>query len=313
MWWPAIGGLVIGIGGWLDPRVLGVGYDTIGGLLLGHQSGALLASLLLAKALVWAIALGSGTSGGVLAPLLMMGGAVGALVGQHIPGVDGQLGAMVGMAAMMGGTMRSPLTGTLFLLELTHDLDALPALLLGTVAALAITVLTLPRSILTEKLARRGRHIARDYAVDVFELTRVADVMDRQVPVVAAVTSIAEVAARIDAGDPGLCRRQAFFVCGDDGAFIGTVTREAVAKALADGCAGPIIDLAERRDPCAFSDETLHDASLRMLKARAARMPVVSRDASDRLVGYLGRAEILAARQRAHADEEGREVRPQTT
>jgi CBS domain-containing protein len=299
--------LVIGIGGWLDPRVLGVGYDTIGSLLLGQQSGALLASLLIAKALVWAIALGSGTSGGVLAPLLMMGGALGGLVGQWVPGVEGQLGAMVGMAAMMGGTMRSPLTGTLFLLELTHDLNALPALLLGTVAALAITVLTLPRSILTEKLARRGRHIARDYAVDVFELTRVADVMDRKAPVVVAVTSIAEVGARIDAGDPALCRRQAFFVCDDDGAFVGTVTRESVAKALADGSARSLVDLAERRAPCAFADETLHDASLRMLKARAARMPVVSRESPARIIGYLGRAEILAARQRAHAEEEARE------
>ena len=132
MWWPAIGAVAVGIGGWIDPRVLGVGYDLIHSMLRGEIIGKLLLGLLIGKALVWSISLGSGTSGGVLAPLLIMGGALGALVGQWIPAGDPGLWAMVGMGAMMGGMMRSPFTGMVFMLELTHDLNALPALLIGS-------------------------------------------------------------------------------------------------------------------------------------------------------------------------------------
>src|ERR1041384_7526034 len=183
MWWPAIGAVFVGVGGWIEPRVLGVGYDLIHGLLRGQIIGAALIGLLIGKSLVWSIALGSGTSGGVLAPLLIIGGALGAGLGQFVHAGDVGLWAGVGMAVMMSGTMRSPLTGMFFLLELTHDLKALPAFLCGSVAALAVTVLLLRRSILTEKLARRGQHIAREYSVDLFELMRVGDVMDMTPPV----------------------------------------------------------------------------------------------------------------------------------
>ncbi len=203
MWWPALGGLVVGIGGMIDPRVLGVGYDTIHQLMRGDLLGASLVVLLIAKGIVWAVALGSGTSGGVLAPLLMIGGAIGALFGLSVHAGDPGLWAMVGMAAMMGGTMRSPLTGMVFILELTHDLNALPALLVGSVAALCVTVLLLRRSILTEKLARRGQHIAREYSVDVFELVRVADVMDRNPPTIDAATPVAVLIGPHRQGRPG--------------------------------------------------------------------------------------------------------------
>ena len=178
MWWPALGGLAVGLGGLIDPRVLGVGYEIIHGLMRGEFLVGALVGLFFAKGIVWSVALGSGTSGGVLAPLLMLGGAIGAVVGTLSGAGDPGLWAMVGMAAMMGGTMRSPLTGLVFILELTHDFNALPALLVGSVAALCVTVLLLRRSILTEKLARRGQHIAREYSVDVFERLRVGDVMD---------------------------------------------------------------------------------------------------------------------------------------
>jgi CBS domain-containing protein len=313
MWWPALGGLVIGVGGLVDPRVLGVGYDNLYELLRGHMVGTLLVSLLVAKAVVWAIALGSGTSGGVLAPLLMIGGAVGALVGHLSAGEAGGLWAMVGMAAMMGGTMRAPLTGMMFLLELTHDFHALPALLLGTVSALVVTVLLLPRSILTEKLARRGRHIARDYAVDVFELTRVGEVMDRAAPIVPAYATVAEVAERFAAGDPILRRRQAVFVVDSAGTLLGTVSRDDLERSHREVRGEQlIVDVATLDPPAAFPDETLHDATLRMLKAGAARLPVITRDHPSRIVGYLGRAEILVARQRAHEDEESRDSVPLT-
>src|SRR6185369_2962089 len=131
MWWPLIGGAVIGLGGLLQPRALGVGYDTIRDLLSGHMIGAFVLGLLVTKAVIWSIALGSGTSGGVLAPLLIMGGALGAIEAHWISSGEVGLWAMISMAAMMGGTMRSPLTAVAFMLELTGDIAVLPALLIA--------------------------------------------------------------------------------------------------------------------------------------------------------------------------------------
>ncbi len=177
MWWPVIGGLFVGIGGLIDPRVLGVGYGTIHLLLNGKILGIAALTLVLSKSIVWSLSLGSGTSGGVLAPLLMMGGALGALVGQVIPVGSPGLWAMVGMAAMMGGTMRSPFTAIIFTFELTYDIKTLPALLIACIASELVTVLWLKRSILTEKVARRGHHLTREYAVDPFEIHRVSEIM----------------------------------------------------------------------------------------------------------------------------------------
>src|SRR5512135_618281 len=202
MWWPILGGLAVGIGGLIDPRVLGVGYDVIRQLLRGEIIGGVVFGLLIAKALVWSIALGSGTSGGVLAPLLIMGGALGAYLAHWIPYGDTSLWALIGMAAIMGGTMRSPLTSMVFVLELTHDLNILPGLLLACIAADVVTVLLMRRSILTEKVARHGHHILREYAVDPFELLRVNEVMDKTPATILATLTIAELSERIARGDP---------------------------------------------------------------------------------------------------------------
>src|SRR5262249_20796727 len=153
MWWPVLGGLVVGVGGYFQPRTLGVGYDLIEDLLHGRYVLVVLLPMIAVKCWIWSTALGSGTSGGVLAPLLIMGGALGALGTAFLPG-DASLWPLVGMAAILGGTMRSPLTGAVFALELTGDLNALPALLLASVVAYGFTVLVMKRSILTEKLAR---------------------------------------------------------------------------------------------------------------------------------------------------------------
>jgi H+/Cl- antiporter ClcA/predicted transcriptional regulator len=312
MWWPAIGGLIVGIGGFIDPRVLGVGYDTIHSLMRGDLLGGAAISLLVAKALVWSIALGSGTSGGVLAPLLMIGGALGAVAGVLTGVADAGLWAMVGMAAMMGGTMRSPLTGMIFVLELTHDLNALPALLVGSIAGLCVTVLLLKRSILTEKLARRGQHITREYAVDVFELTRVDDVMDRQPQIVPAGVTVAALSDRIARGDPAVSRRQAIIVVDDAGELAGILTRGDLMRALADERAknADVLTAATTGVVVAFPDETLQDVIARMLQRDVGRLPVVSREDPKKVTGYLGRADILAARLRQHEEEEVREKGP---
>jgi H+/Cl- antiporter ClcA len=178
MWWPALGGIAVGVGGLFAPRALGVGYDVIGDLFAGHIVAGAAFGLLAGKALMWSVALGSGTSGGVLAPLLIMGGSLGALEASIIPGHDAGLWAMIGMAAMMGGTMRAPLTAAIFLLELTHDIGLLPGLLIACAAAHTVTVLVMRRDILSEKVARHGHHVLREYVVNPLAQFRVEDVMN---------------------------------------------------------------------------------------------------------------------------------------
>lgn len=311
MWWPVLGGLFVGLGGLIDPRVLGVGYETIHGLMRGEIVGAALVGLIVAKGLVWAVALGSGTSGGVLAPLLMLGGGVGALLGTLTGAGDPGLWAVVGMAAMMGGTMRSPLTGMVFLLELTHDLNALPALLVGTVAALCVTVLMLRRSILTEKLARRGQHITREYAVDVFALIRVGEVMDRTPPVVSAQATVAALADQLAQPGSTVSRRQAILI-ERDGKLAGIVTRGDLLRAqrAEDANTITVVDAGTADPMTVFPDATLDEAMGKMLQHNIGRLPVVAREDSRKIVGYLGRAEILAARMRGHEEERQREKGP---
>jgi H+/Cl- antiporter ClcA/CBS domain-containing protein len=305
MWWPAIGGLCVGLGGLIEPHALGVGYPAIHALLRGDMADGPAARLLLVKALIWAIALGSGTSGGVLAPLLIMGGGLGALASGWLPLGDRGLWAMLGMAAMMGGTMRSPLTAILFALELTHDLNALPALMLACVAAHGVTVLLLKRSILTEKISRRGLHLTRELGVDPLAVARVQEIMSPDLPTIPATSSVRELMARIHAHDPSVTRRAALLVVDEHGVLTGVVTRgdllreleenpESVRSVLAVGSRSPIV---------AYPDETVHDAAMRMMRHGVGRLPVVARAGAMRPIGYLGRAEIMSARMR-HVHEE---------
>jgi chloride channel protein, CIC family len=179
MWWPAIGGIGIGIGGLFFPRGLGVGYDNIAELLHGNATLGLITGILIAKSLMWAFSLGSGTSGGVLAPLLMIGGAVGAMAGHliHATIEEQAFWALLGMGSMLAGSLGVPLTAILFSLEVTHCLPALLPLTIACVASYLVTSLLMPRSILTEKLSRRGYHLTREYGVDPLELVIVRDLM----------------------------------------------------------------------------------------------------------------------------------------
>ncbi|MGA2542881.1 MAG: chloride channel protein [Verrucomicrobiota bacterium] len=305
MWWPAIGAVFIGVGGVLEPRVLGVGYNTIHSLLRGELVGAAVIGLLAAKALVWSIALGSGTSGGVLAPLLIMGGALGAFAGSWIPVGDPGLWALIGMAAMMGGTMRSPLTAMVFAVELTRDFNLFPALLIGSVAALGVTVLLMRRSILTEKLARRGHHITREYSIDPFELARVRDVMDQDVPSVPATMKLSELSDLIALGDSDISRRQGTLIVDEEDRLVGIITRGDIVRALRQkqNSEMTVAEAGSVDLVVAFPDEPLSAALTKMLERDVGRLPVVERKNLGCVVGYLGRAAILSARMKFHEEE----------
>jgi H+/Cl- antiporter ClcA len=177
MWWPAIGGVIIGIGGLIVPQALGVGYNVIESELNGTITTDLIVGILIVKTLIWSLSLGSGTSGGVLAPMLMIGGALGGLEAGIFPHVGAGFWPLVGLAGVLGGVMRSPLTGVVFALELTHRYEALLPLLIGATVAYAVSILILRRSVLTEKIARRGLHLTREYSVDPLEVLFVGDVM----------------------------------------------------------------------------------------------------------------------------------------
>ena len=195
MWWPAIGGAIIGIGGLIEPRALGVGYDVIDQLLTGRAGLSLIVGILVVKTLIWSLSLGSGTSGGVLAPVFMIGGALGALEGNLLPHVFPGFWAMAGLAAVLGGVMRSPLTGIVFTLELTHAWNDLTPLLVASVSAYLLSALLLKRSVLTEKIARRGLHLTREYSTDPLETFFVREVMTTDPVVLTADATLGDVAA----------------------------------------------------------------------------------------------------------------------
>ena len=238
MWWPAIGGAVVGIGGWFVPQALGVGYGTINGMLNAQLAAGVVAGIIVVKIVVWIAALSSGTSGGVLAPLLMIGGAMGTLMAIAIPGHDSSTWAAVGMAAIMGGTMRAPFMATLFALETTHAWGLLPGIFVGCVAATAFTVMVVPRSILTEKLARRGMHVAREYAVHPLEIIPVSSVMrpiTAQLPLENRVTVHPGDRVRLAANEMALAGVTQAIVLDDRDTPIGIVTADDLLRAWREG------------------------------------------------------------------------------
>jgi chloride channel protein, CIC family len=309
MWWPVFGGIVIGLGGLIEPRALGVGYSNIALLLQGHLILKAVLLLLVVKAVIWSVALGSGTSGGVLAPLLIMGGALGAVFGDFMPIGDVGLWALLGMAAMMGGTMRSPLTAIVFAVELTHNFGALLPLTVACVAAHATTVLLLRRSILTEKVARRGYHVLREYIVDPFETMRVGEIMAQPVDTLSAAMPVAEAVAFFTAPEAPH-RHKSYPVVDADGRVIGMAAR---ADALRWTVAGwqkdqTLSELVGDEEPVVgYADELVGQLADRMAVADIGRVPILRRG-DDSLVGLVARRDLLRVRANVARQEREREV-----
>jgi CBS domain-containing protein len=302
MWWPIVGGVVIGIGGLIEPQALGVGYDNIRALLAGDMAGHAAFVLLAVKAVIWAVALGSGTSGGVLAPLLIMGGTLGVLSGPLLPSAPPGFWALLGMTAMMGGTMRSPLTSPLFAAELTGDYAALLPLLTASAASYAVTVLLLKRSILTEKIARRGLHVLREYHVDPFDMTRVRDVMVKAVDTLPVGMKISEAADFFTTEEP---RHKTYPVVDGLGKAVGIVSRADVLRWLREKNE-PFTVLAESTQGqamCVCSPDDLVGALAdRMIAEGHGHLPVVEPEGGT-LVGFVARQDLLHARARMKAEE----------
>lgn len=304
MWWPALGAVVVGLGGLIDAHVLGAGYASIEALLAGSLALRVVLALLVVKAVVWLVALGSGTSGGVLAPLLILGGAAGAMIGQGLPGGAG-FWAMAGMAGIMSGAMRAPLTGALFAAELTGRFDALPETIAAAGTAYAVSVLLMRRSILTEKIARRGRHILQEYAVDALEFMQAGRLMSRDVDTLPGRMLLTEA---VDFFENQAIHRS-YPVVDADGVLVGMVSRTDALRWQVEGVAAG-----------ARLAETLSDASLAtaypetpcgavadlMVETGVGRIPIVD-PASRRVVGLLSRHDLLKARAVQRRQEHARE------
>jgi H+/Cl- antiporter ClcA len=294
MWWPAIGGLVIGLGGLIEPRALGVGYDVIDELLTGRAGLALVVGILGVKTTIWALSLGSGTSGGVLAPVFMIGGALGALEGGILPDVFPGFWAMMGLAAVVGGVMRSPLTGVVFTLELTHAWGTVLPLLVASTTAYGLSALALRRSVLTEKIARRGLHLTREYSTDPLEAFFASDVMTADPVGVAPEKPASDV-------PPG---RRLYPVC-DGGRLAGIVT----ARALRSARPGATVADVALPDPVAvYADDTLRQVANVFAEHGITAAPVVTRRDPAVLVGVIRLADLLQARLTDLTEEQHREV-----
>ncbi len=312
MWWPAIGGIAVGIGGFMFPPALGVGYDMIAALLRGDATTGLILGVLLVKSTIWAVALGSGTSGGVLAPLLMIGGALGGLEAMVFPNLGPGFWPAISMATLLGGTMRAPLTAIVFTLELTQDINLLLPLLCATVVAHGFTVLTMRRSILTEKIIRRGFHLSREYAIDPLEVLFAREVMRTEVVALPIDLPLSDlpVLSRQSGGVTGF-KQGLFPVIDGEKHLLGVVTRTDLHHAMRHDtphdAACTLASIVQSPPRVVYPDEPLRIVMERMASTGLTRFPVVERDEPHRLVGLISISDFLWARQRNLEDERTRE------
>jgi chloride channel protein, CIC family len=310
MWWPAIGGVFVGIGGLIFPQALGVGYSNIGLLLKGNVALTFILGVLLVKSSIWIISLGSGTSGGVLAPLLMVGAALGAVEEMVLPHFGAGFWPLVSMGAMLGGTMGSPFTGTVFAIELTHDFNMLLPLLVANFLAHGFTVLVLKRSILTEKISRRGYHLSREYAVDPLEILFVREVMRTNVVALPGEVTVAEASELIRPGQRPH-GQHLFPIVDEEKRLLGVVSRNRLVslseQARAEGSKARLREVATGDVTAAFEDEPLRAIVYRMVETGFTRLPVLERGDDRRLKGMVALDDLLRARGRNLEEERTRE------
>lgn len=306
MWWPALGGIVVGVGGLVFPAALGVGYDVIGELVKGDRALHFVLGIIIVKWLIWSIALGSGTSGGVLAPVMMIGAALGAAMSYGLPDMGPGFWAMIGLGAMLSGTLRVPMTAIVFTVEETHDWNMFLPLLLGCVASYAVSAVLLRRSILTEKVARRGYHLSSEYAVDPLELLYAREVMRTPAVILSPQSTLEEAAPAVSAETTE--KQRLLPLVDEREKLVGVLMRNEFRKYLDEAkAAGKTKRLGElmRADPVvAFSDDPLRVVVNRMAEKGVTRMPVVERG-TGRFLGLIALDDLLKARRR-HLDEEGR-------
>jgi len=316
LWWPAIGALGLGIIGYFVPRVLGVGYDTISDILNANLALKVLIVVMLAKAVALVISLGSGTSGGLLAPMFMSSAALGGVfamgMNEAFPAAHLSAGAfaLVAMGAVFGAASRAAFSFIVFAFEITRDYNSVLPLMLVTVIADGVAILLMPKaSIMTEKLVRRGLRIHQDYEADVLQQMVVSETMDREAPVLPAGIPVRELAERIARHEAEVSRHQGMLLMDADQKLVGIITRGDILRSLDEDPSGAmsLLEAGSRTVIVTYPDETLHEAAAKMLRNNIGRLPVVDRKDPQHVVGYLGRPGIMAARLHRLHEEHVRE------
>jgi H+/Cl- antiporter ClcA/CBS domain-containing protein len=311
MWWPALGGIAVGSIGYFAPATMGVGYGNIDHLLGGEIGGWAALAFCAMKFVSWSISLGSGTSGGTLAPLLTIGGGIGAAIGGAVvwaaptAGVDVRVAALVGMAALFAGASRALLASVVFAFEATRQPMGLLPLLGGCTTAYLVSALRMRHSIMTEKIARRGARVPSEYAADFLDQLRVTDVATSKVITLAATEALDVIRERLSTRAEGY-DHQGFPVVDGRGALAGFVTRRDLLEGPGEG--RTVADVVKRPPARVFDDCSLRDVADHMVREQVGRLPVVSRSDPSRIIGIVARSDLIAAHARRLAAAEP--VRP---
>jgi CBS domain-containing protein len=308
MWWPALGGLVVGGVGYFAPRTMGVGYDNIEHILQGSLTGKTLLVLFVLKFVSWAISLGSGTSGGTLAPLFTIGGGLGATLGAvaapFLPsiGIDPRIAGLVGMAAIFAGASRALLASIVFAFETTQQPFGLLPLIGGCTAAYLVSCFLMRNTIMTEKIARRGIRVPSEYAADFLDQIWVGDVATRDVITLGAADRLEEVRSWLDSGAEGT-HHHGYPVLDDADRLLGVVTRREIFDRRFGGDV-PVRSLLKRAPAVAFENSSLREAADLMVTTGIGRLPVVTQANPSKVLGILTRSDLVSAHARRISEDD---------
>lgn len=309
-WWPAISGLVIGLGGLVYPPVLGVGYTVIQRLISGEFTWQIILGVLIVKTLIWSFSLGSGTSGGILAPLIMIGGGMGAVMGHVLPAIAPGAWPLIGMAAVLAGAIGAPLTASVMAVELTHNNGLILPLLMASVMSYAVTVLLQKRSILTERLSRRGLHLFREYGVDPLETMMVSQVMHTSVFALPADATRQDAANWFkkmgERGPEAWSHWQRLFPLLDrDGKLVSLLTRtQMMIAAKQTDLSQPLATDGTLSPMKVAPTDTLRRVAAMMAESKLTRFPVLN--AEGKFVGIITIDDLLLARSKETLRESNR-------
>jgi H+/Cl- antiporter ClcA len=307
MWWPAIGAVAVGITGYFAPYTLGVGYNNISSLLSGTLSIQLILGLCFLKFLSWAVSLGSGTSGGTLAPLLTIGGAFGMLLGtsfQHaFPSTDINLPtcALIGMAAMFAGASRALLTSIVFAFETTMQPHGVLPLLGACVAAYFVSFFLMKHgTIMTEKIKRRGVHTPDAYEPDILQRVTVESVMDEDVEILSAENTLEEIKEWISAS--ASTPNGVIAVVDKNEDLIGTVRLDMIEHSqLPENT--PVAIVIQKQNIYVYNDSQLSFAVDLMDRFNSDYLPVVDRDNKKKVIGIITHKNVFAAYRKRRKEE----------
>jgi CIC family chloride channel protein len=313
MWWPALGGVVIGVGGLIFPPALGVGYGLIQRLVQDQFTWKVIVGVLVVKTLIWVISLGSNTAGGILAPLLMIGAAMGLTIGHWMTPISPGAWAVVGMTALVSAALGAPLTAAMFAVELTHNGGLMLPVLLACVVAYAISILLQPRSMLTEGLSKKGLHLSREYGIDPLEMVFVGQAMHTSVfalPSDAKCRDARDWLEAMNGRGPGAWShwQRLFPLVDGEGHLTAALTRSQMMQAAKNtDLDKPLVWVDGIKDATSVGEmETLRQVATTMAETKLTAYPVV--DEQQKLKGIITIEDLLMGRKR-EAQREGDRVR----